>query len=122
MGVGNVVDQAFVDPKGKPFLPSQLGRIKKLKVKWPKLSNGTNVTAPGQTATVDLTLSGQDLDLAGFDGEGINPRVLDTDTKGVARRRIQVALLISGVAYEGSFLVDFKLAKKKNSGTIKTAR
>jgi len=119
IGIGNIIDSATVTPKGKAQLPSTLGRIKKLQVKFPRLAKGTTTTTAGQLATVTIGLSSLSMSANGFDTEGVTGSVRSDEAmlKSVARN-IQVALTIGGVAYESLAPVQFKLSKKQDSGAI----
>jgi len=121
-GMGNVLDSVVFDVKGKPKLPSTLGRIKKAKLKLPKLKKGVTALSAGQTASVTITYQIANLVTAGFDTEGIQAD-LRSEEAGlkVAPRKIQMALVLAGVAYESLIDVDYKVAPKKDSGSfIKT--
>jgi hypothetical protein len=110
VGAGNITDTVALDPKGKAILPSACGRIIKLQVKFPKPASGT-VTGPGQLAKLSFTMSLADMDLEGFDTEGISPaaRVQDPAAKSYSRA-IQVALAVAGVTYELKAPVVLKIA------------
>ena len=111
IGLGNVIDAAKFAAKGKGTLPSTLGRINKLSIKYPKLSTGT-VTQGGETALVSFTLKLADMDVAGFDSEGISVR----GTSGT--RSIQVALVFAGVSYDAVLPVQYTLSSKGDAGAI----
>lgn len=119
IGIGNIIDSATVTSKGKAQLPSTLGRIKKLQVKFPRLAKGNTTTTAGQLATVTIGLSSLSMSANGFDTEGVTSSVRSDEAtlKNVARN-IQVALTIGGVAYESTAPVQFKLSKKQDSGAI----
>ncbi|MCY3021909.1 MAG: putative Ig domain-containing protein [Planctomycetota bacterium] len=110
LGIGNITDTSMVDPKGKGTVPGTEGRIKKLRVKYPKLK-GTTITTGGETARFDVTLSMADMSPAGFDTEGVTPEATDLNTKNTAPRSIQVALVLAGVSYEVPAPVSFKFVK-----------
>ncbi|HYG74282.1 MAG TPA: autotransporter-associated beta strand repeat-containing protein [Planctomycetota bacterium] len=119
VGIGNIVDSSEVDGKGKQTSDSALKRVKKVKVKMPKLEKGKTETAAGQMADVDITLSLADMSAKGFNTEGIAPTVLSSEAGAKSvKRKIQTALVIGGVSYESTFEVDFKLSKNKEAGTI----
>jgi hypothetical protein len=119
IGIGNIIDSAVVSAKGKATLPSTLGRIKKLQVKFPKLAKGTTATTAGQLATVTIGFSSLNMSANGFDTEGVTGSVRSDEVgeKSVTRN-IQVALVIGGVAYDSLAPVQFKLSKKKDAGAI----
>jgi hypothetical protein len=117
--MGNVVDSVQVDKKGKAILPSTAGVVKKLKVKFPRLNRKNPVTEAGQIAKIQATYFTKDLDLAGFDTEGITNRVLDSEAgQKTVPRSIQMAMNFAGVTYESLVDVQFKLAKKADAGGI----
>jgi hypothetical protein len=122
IAVGNVVDTVTVDAKGRAGA-SSLGLIAKLKVKYPRLAKGATTTVGGEKAKVTAQLKAEDLDLKGFDTEGIT-NALATDETGlkVVPRSIQVAVLLAGVAYETLAPVDYKLTTKQDSGQINSRR
>jgi len=121
VGVGNITDTTSVDPKGKGALPGTEGHIKKLKVKYPRLK-GTTLTAGGELTQIDVTFEMPGMSAAGFDTEGVSAAATDFNTKKVAARSIQVAMVLAGVSYEVSSKVDFKLTPKKDAGSIITSR
>jgi len=123
IGIGNVVDTVSLDAKGKGKLPSTGVLLKKVSVKYPRLTKGTLVTTDGQIAKVSATFSIKDLDEAGFDTEGITNSKLPSEAalKAVPRT-IQVQVLLGGVPYELLAPVDFTLTKKSDAGSIKTRR
>jgi len=119
IGIGNITDNVIIDPKGKGKLPSEKNRIKSVKVKYPKLAKGVPFTVGGEKATVSLSYNTADMDLNGFDTEGITTTFSagEDGTKGVPRN-IQVAMVVAGVAYESIAPVTFKVSKKGDSGTM----
>jgi hypothetical protein len=120
--IGNIVDAATVDSKGKGSAGTA-GFIKKLQVKYPKLAKGSTVTNAGQTATFQVALSGVDLSGKGFDTEGITGSVLPSEKSAKSvPRSIQVAMVFAGAAYDATANVDFKLSSKGDSGAIGTRR
>jgi hypothetical protein len=120
-GLGNVIDRVIVTAKGqaKDKSKGELGRIKKLRVKYPKLPKGTTVTAVGMKASVDITFSTEDMDLKGFDTEGITSslRSVEVGMKTVPRQ-IQAAMVLGGISYANLIPVEFKLSTKQDSGQI----
>jgi sugar lactone lactonase YvrE len=121
LGIGNITDTTLVDPKGKGVVPGTAGRIKKLRIKYPRLK-GTTITTGTETATVDITLSMPDMSPAGFDTEGVKGDATDLDAKGAAPRNIQIAVVLAGVSYELLAPASFKVAPKKNVGQLLPAR
>ena len=119
IGIGNIIDTVSVNAKGKPKLPSALGRIQKLQVKLPRLAKGAKNTSAGQTATFTVTLAGTGLSAAGFDTEGITNARLSSEAKSkTLARSIQIDGLFAGAAFELLAPVQFKLSPANNAGTI----
>ena len=115
IGIGNVIDSVMVDAKGRGMSKGVLGRIKSVRVKYPKLK-GTTITTPGHTATVDVLLSTPDMDVKGFDTEGIRPDVKDL----VSQANVQVMMVLGGVSYGAVAPVQLKLSSKRDNGTMLT--
>jgi hypothetical protein len=119
IGLGNITDTVTLDPKGKPKLPSALGRIKTLKFKYPKLPKGQTVATGGEKATVQMTYNTADMDTKGFDTEGITATLAaGEDAKKGASRNIQVAMVMAGVSYETLAPVTYKVSSKGDAGTM----
>jgi len=118
VGIGNVVDTVTISDKGKGGASGN-GVVKKMSVKYPKLVKGATVTLGGEKAKVSAQLSVANLDVAGFDTEGITSalRADEAGQKSV-KRMIQIALVIGGVSYETVAPVDYKLSKKADAGQI----
>ncbi|MCY3023994.1 MAG: hypothetical protein NTW87_33865 [Planctomycetota bacterium] len=117
IGVGNIVDSVTIDSKGKPTTPNGAkGSFKKVSVKFPKL---TGPAAGGEVAQVAVTLSLPNMDVAGFDTEGIT-NTLRADEKHLkaAPRFVQVSLLFAGVPYDVYASVLYKLSSKGDAGQI----
>jgi hypothetical protein len=113
VGAGNVTDTFTADAKGKMTAPSTKGRIKKAQVKYPKLTGTT--AAGGELATITVTYSIADLDVLGFDTEGITSAPatgIESNQKAI-RREIQFAVLLGGVTYDAKVTVNYKLSKPK---------
>ena len=115
IGIGNVIDSVVVDAKGRGMSKGVLGRIKSVRVKYPRLK-GTTLTSAGQTATIDVLLSTPDMDVKGFDTEGIRPDVTDL----VSQANVQVMLVLGGVSYGAVAPVELKLSPKRNTGVMLT--
>ena len=118
IGIGNIVDTLFIDAKGKP-LDKSTGvsqRIKKLSVKFPKLSGPA---VGGETAKLDVTLSLADMDTVGLDTEGITAQLRSDEKKlKTAPRFIQVNLLLSGVPFQSYVPVQYKVSPKGDAGQL----
>jgi hypothetical protein len=116
VGIGNVIDSYVVDAKGKATLPGSTSMVTKAKVKFPKIEG---LSVGGETVQVDFTISTMDLDVAGFDTEGITATLrFGEPFLKAAPRMIQVSLVLGGVAYETLAPVDYKLSKKADAGAI----
>lgn len=122
IGIGNVIDAVTISAKGKSAGPT-LNRISKAQIKYPKVSKDNPLTTAGQKAKLTLTMKGVNFSSIGFDTEGI-AATLRGDEVGLKAvpRAIQTAISFAGSTWEGSIPVDFKLAKKADSGTIQTRR
>ena len=119
VGIGNIIDQVSVDPKGKAQLPSAASLIQKLQIKFPKLSKGQTKTVAKQEAVISLVLSGSNFSANGFDTEGISGTIGKTENaKKPLSRSIQIALLIAGVPYQFSLPVQFKLGAGGATGSL----
>jgi len=118
IGIGNIVDTLFIDAKGKP-LDKSTGvsqRIKKLSVKFPKLSGPA---VGGEIAKLDVTLSLADMDTVGLDTEGITAQLRSDEKKlKTAPRFIQVNLLLSGVPFQSYVPVQYKVSPKGDAGQL----
>ncbi len=97
IGIGNVVDTLRVDKTGKPiFLSDSLKAVTKFAIKYPKASTTTGT----EVAKFSFTMALKDLDVAGFESDGISPDVRDLGTgQKSLSRKIQVAMLLGGVGY-----------------------
>jgi len=122
IGIGNVIDAVTISAKGKSTGPA-LNRISKAQIKYPKVPKDNPLTVAGQKAKLTLTMRGVNFSSIGFDTEGI-AATLRGDEVGLKAvpRAIQAAISFAGSTWEGSIPVDFKLAKKADSGTIQGRR
>jgi PKD repeat protein len=119
IGIANVIDTVTVNTKGVGTSTGLLSRIKKLKIKYPRVDKTTKLTTAGQKATIVITLSTEDMDLIGADTEGITAalRSDEAEMKEVPRS-IQVAMVLGGQSYEGTAPVQFKLSKDLGTGQM----
>lgn len=123
VGIGNVVDTVLVDSKGKPLDPKNgtNGRIKRLKITYPRLAKGVTSTVGGEIAKINVTLSIPDMDIAGFDTEGITASVRDDEADmPEVERYIQVGMVLEGVAFESVITVEYKVVTNSDTGTFQT--
>ena len=119
--IGNIIDSVTVDDKGKGTGKSATGFIKKVQVKYPKLAKGVTVTAAGQTATFQVTVSGVNLSSKGFDTEGITSSLLPSEKSlKTVPRSVQVAMVFAGAAYSATANVSLKVSNNGSSGAIGT--
>jgi len=123
IGLGNVIEVLTVDAKGKATSTGTAGRVKKLRFKYPKVDKTTGLTTAGQVAKLTITMSTENMDLKGFDTEGITT-ALRTDEAGqkTVPREIQVAMVLGGVAYEALVPVSFKLSTSAESGQMSSRK
>src|SRR5262249_3754967 len=96
--MGNVIDVFTLDSKNKLVLPTQQSRITKFKLTTAKLPGG--IAAGGEVAKVKATMNVADLDIQGFDAEGIQAN-FRPDEEGLdsVQRWIQVDMLLSETTY-----------------------
>jgi len=121
--MGNVIDSINLTTKGKGVTPSTVGVIKKLQVKFPRVDRKNPVTTAGQMAKLTATYLIADLDLKGFDTEGItSTKRNDEAGSKVVQRTIQMAMNFSGVTYEAAVPVEFKVTPKADAGSIQGRR
>jgi len=122
IGMGNVLDGLMLDAKGKPLNKStgDKSRLKKVSVKFPKIAGAALGT---EIAKIQVTMSTQDMDLKGFESEGITSRVReDEQGRKAVDRMMQVNLMLAGEPYEAYIPVEFKLAPKGDAGSMSTRR
>jgi hypothetical protein len=115
VGIGNIVDTITIGPKGKAVFPSQMGRLKKVAIKYPKLANAP-IADGDETAKISFSISAADMDVNGFDTEGVSAEVTGAD-KTAVERQIQLGLLLGGIAYQSSATVEFKTSPKIDKTT-----
>jgi hypothetical protein len=115
-GVGNIVVNTNLSPKGKTTVIDNSNFLKSMHLKF-KVKKGA-VTKGGETATLTATITSAGLVAAGFDTEGVTKQSPDVSAGGSTQRSIQVAVLLAGVAYESSAPVVFAIAKNNLFGTI----
>lgn len=122
IGMGNVIDGLMLDAKGKPLnkATGDKSRLKKVSVKFPKLAGAALGT---EVAKIQVTMSTQDMDLKGFESEGITSRVRDDEQgRKAVDRMMQVNVMLAGEPYEAYIPVEFKLAPKGDAGSMATRR
>jgi len=121
IGAGNIVDRIMLDPKGnaKSRSTGDSGRIKKVKIKWPRLGKGVTTTSGGEHAQASVTFNLVDMDKEGFDTEGVTGQ-LRPDEAGQTSvpRQVQLAIVLGGVSYETLSDVEFKVTKDLETGQI----
>ncbi len=109
IGIGNIIGTANVDAKGNGKPTNQNG-LSVLKVAF-KIGKGGTSTA-NDSATITATFTKLGLVAAGFNTEGLNTTNVKSPLK------IQVGILLDGVAYETLTPVSFKYKKGATTGTI----
>jgi hypothetical protein len=118
IGVGNVADRIVLDAKGKATGLSDTGVMKKVSIKYPRGTGG--VTLDGQTAQITATFSAPNLDDAGFESDGVSRAA---SGPGVTTApRIQVALVLAGIAYSGEISSTLKVDKKGDKAKLTLAK
>jgi len=113
VGIGNVAGSGSVDSKGRVTGVRATG-VKKVQVKWPRLDKSNPITKGGEKAKVTILLMGANLDLAGFDTEGIVNTGLTE--KLAVPRNIQTAIVLGGVSYYAQAQVNYTY--KKGTGML----
>lgn len=108
LSLGNITEKVSIDPKGK----GAGSLFKKVRLKYPRLKKGETLTPANLIAKVQAQVASADLDNSGFDTEGITPRAKS------AAPKIQIALLLDGVAYADQSEVQFKVSPKGDVGII----
>lgn len=117
IGMGNVLDTVHLDEKGKATLPTTENRITKFTMRVPKLATG--VATGTETARVSMTMNVADLDIQGFDSEGITASVRsDESNQTSVARYVQVDMLVGGQTFSVLSSVEFKLDSNSLFGTI----
>jgi len=118
IGIGNILEQCMIDKKGRRLKADALGSsYSSVKVKFPKLAKGLTEQPEGAKPTkITVKMRSADLDNSGFGTEGISPAERNTTPSA---RKIQVALMLGGVAFADEATVDFKVAKKFDTGNFR---
>lgn len=117
VSLGNVIDTVHLNEKNKAVFPTSAARIVKFLLTLPKLSNG--VAAGTETAKVSITLNVANLDVLGFNSDGITSSVRsDETTQTSVQRFIQVSMLLSGRTFTTLASVEYKLNSNSDFGTI----
>lgn len=118
IAMGNVIDTIHLDAKTKLVQPTATGRITRFRIAPRKLTNG--VAVGGETAKVNITLNVQDLDVLGFDSEGVTVSVR-SDEEGMSpvARFIQVDMLIQGQTFSAVVPVDYSIGGGDVFGAIR---
>jgi hypothetical protein len=123
LGMGNVIDGVLIDAKGKALNKSKgdNGRFQKISIKFPKLANGSATGT--EVAKVSVTMSTEDMDLKGFESEGITSALRsDEEGRKAVDRFMQVNMVLGGEPYEAYVPVQFKLSSKADAGGIVSRR
>lgn len=117
VSMGNVIDTVHLDAKAKLTLPTAMSRVTKFRLTPPRLPSG--IAAGGETAKLSITMNTADLDIQGFDSEGISVS-LRADEAGESKvaRFIQVAMVVGGQSFTTLAQVDFAPSNNGAFGTI----
>ena len=118
IAMGNVIDTIHLDEKTHLVLPTTTGRITRFRMAARRLPNG--VATGVETAKVNITLNVADLDVLGFDSEGITVSVR-SDEEGMSpvARFIQVDMLISGQTFSAVVPVDYSVGSSDAFGSVR---
>jgi N-acetylneuraminic acid mutarotase len=116
VGIGNVSADGTSSSKGKVGSMSS-SQVKKFQIKYPKVDKATGLSKAGDTAKFSVTMASASLIADGFDTEGITQ---DAPVKEKLPRKLQVALIIGGVAYYD--IVDVVYTVTDKSGQINGRR
>ncbi len=121
VAIGNVVADLNIDKIGRLIPGRSDPLVKSFRIQYLRVKPGT-VTKGGELGRVLVKMSANNLVAAGFDTEGITSDSTDAFPGKVARRQLQVAFLLEGVAYETLFPVNFQIKPNKKSGIVTTVR
>jgi hypothetical protein len=77
------------------------------------------VTGSGQQAKISLTLSAPNMDLAGFESDGVS---LDSIRRGETGASVQLAMVLAGVTYTSSVPVELKANSDQSLGLIRRVK
>ena len=117
ISMGNVIDMVHLDSKAKLILPTAMSRITRFRLTPPRLPSG--VALGGETAKVSIVMNFADLDILGFDSDGITVSVrADESGQSKVARFIQVNMLIAGQSYTTLAQVDYAPSSNSAFGTI----
>ncbi len=117
ISMGNVIDTVHLDSKAKLVVPTSLSRITRFRLTPPRLPSG--IAVGGEIAKVSITMNFADLDILGFDSEGISVSVrADEAGQSKVARFIQVEMLIAGQTYTTLAQVDYAPSSNSAFGTI----
>ncbi len=121
MSMGNVTDTVHLDSKNRLELPTATSVITHFHLTPPRLPTG--VAVGGETARVSITMNVADLDVKGFDTEGITVDVRDDEEgESSVARFIQVEMLIGGQSYSVLAPVSYSVAGSGDFGTFSGAK
>ncbi|MEI6233832.1 MAG: hypothetical protein WCT04_12310 [Planctomycetota bacterium] len=117
VSLGTVIDSVHLNEKGKFVGPSANGYMTRYRLTVPKLPNG--VATGTETAKISMTMNTSNLDIQGFDAEGItvSVRADETGQTSVARF-IQVDMLVGSMTFSVLAEVSFATSTSSDFGTI----
>jgi len=109
VSMGNVIDTIHLDSHRRLVLPTATSRVTRFKIVPPHLPTG--VATGMETARVNIDLNVADLDVLGFDSEGITVSVRsDEQGQSPVDRFIQVDMLIQGQSFSAVVPVDYTVS------------
>ena len=114
IGIGNIVDHATLDAKGRGMTTGDGKTIKKVQIKYPKVDKASMKTKAGQMASITVTLSTTNMVLKGFGTEGVSAKPKSNTIN------IQFAMLLAGVPYQFTIPAVLKVSKNEDSIAIST--
>ena len=112
VGIGNIVDDVTVDSRGRGSGKGNKGRIKGIRINYPKVGKGSTLTKAGQKAKIAITMVSAGMVAGGFDTEGVGANPTTN------KLNIQLDLLVAGVPYELSVPVNLFVSRDSALASI----
>ena len=112
VSIGNVGDSVVLDNKGRAMSHGTLGRLKMVRVKYPRAGKASALSASGQTARVQVVLSMPGMVPNGFDTEGVSA----TPVHDILS--VQAAILYAGIPYEFNIPAVLKVESSAGMASI----
>ncbi|MEI6235555.1 MAG: hypothetical protein WCT04_21075 [Planctomycetota bacterium] len=117
IAMGNVLDTIHLNEKNKLTLPTTEGYITRFRMTVPKLPSG--VATGTETAKVSMTMNVADLDLLGFNSEGISVSLRSDEVGQTSVARfIQIDMLVGGKSYSSLIQVSYATNSSSELGSI----